>query len=377
MSALLTIAAHDLKMALRDRAGIMWMFIFPVVFASFFGMIMGQQGSEPKDAKVSISVLDLDDSALSHTLIDQLRDDRLELTALDPGQERPEGTIRTLVIPSGFETSVKAHEQVSLRLEKEPDTSENAALVAQARIVRAIERVIGGLIRAETPGAAADADAPDLVDVKVRWAGQRQAPPSGFAQSVPGNLTMFVLLVSLTYGAASVSAERSSGVLRRLVTAPVAPREIVAGKILGRFAVAALQGTVLLAVFVVAGRWFDLGLGSRFLDLWLVVLIYSACVAPLGVAFGCWFRDPDRAASIGVIVTMAMAAFGGCWWPLEVVSKPLKTFAMIFPTTWTMRALHGLISFGHGWPEIALPAAVVAGFGVAFAALAVRSLRID
>jgi len=74
---------------------------------------------------------------------------------------------------------------------------------------------------------------------------------------------------------------------------------------------------------------------------------------------------------------MVMAAFGGCWWPLEVVSAPLKTAALAFPTGWTMRALHGLISFGRDLGEIAPSLFALAGFAVAFSALAARSLRVD
>lgn len=386
MANILKIAIHDLRVTLRDRSAVMWMFFFPVVFATFFGLVLGGgSSSTPVDGTVSLTVLDLDASALSGALIEELKDDRLGLALQDPSETKAADTVRTLVIPEDFEASVMSGVQTTLRLEKEPNTSEEAALVAQARIIRSATRLIGGLIMAEMLETGAEtpvetipnAPASPLVSVDASWAGSRRGAPTGFSQSIPGYATMFVLLVTLTYGAASISSERQSGLLRRLVTSPASRGEIVAGKILGRFVISALQVSVLLGVAAIAGLWVDLKLGGNLLSLWAVLVVYGACVAPLGVALGAWFRDSDRAANIGVIATMAMAAFGGCWWPLEVVSKPLQTFAMIFPTTWAMRALHGLISFGHGWKIISPFVGVLVLFGVAFTTLAVRSLRVE
>ena len=377
MAYILKIAIHDLRITLRDRSAVMWMFFLPIVFATFFGLVLGgPSDTNPVDGTVSLTVLDLDGSALSGALIEELKDDRFGLVFQGPLETKAADTVRTLVIPEAFEASVLAGVQTTLRLEKEPDTSAEAALAAQARIIRSATRLIAGLIMtelSETEGETGD----QLVSVETSWAGERPRPPSGFSQSIPGNATMFVLLVTLTYGAASITSERQSGLLRRLVTSPVSPHEIVGGKILGRFVISGLQVSVLIGFAALAGLWVNLDLGGNLLSIWAVLMIYSACVAPLGIALGAWFRDGARAANIGVMLTMAMAAFGGCWWPLEIVSQPLQKFAMIFPTTWVMRALHGLISFGHGWQAISPFVGVLLLFGIVFTTLAVRLLRVE
>jgi ABC-type Na+ efflux pump permease subunit len=381
MNGALTIAVHDLRITLRDRSAVMWMFFLPIIFAAFFGLVIGGgSSSAPADGTVALTVLDHDDSSLSHALIEELKDDRLELVFRDPSEPKAAETFRTLVIPKGFGASVAAGNQTTLRLEKEPDTSAEAALVAQARIVRSATRLIATMILAEAGTGEEnllEEDGRPLVSIETSWAGARQGPPSGFQQSIPGNATMFVLLVSLVYGGASISSERHSGLLRRLVTSPLSRGEIVAGKILGRCIIAGLQVSVLIGAAAFAGLWVDLDLGGNLAAIWGVLLVYGACVAPLGVALGAWFTDRDRAANLGVMAAMAMAAFGGCWWPLEVVSKPLQNIAMIFPTTWAMKALHGLISFGHDWQTITPFIGVLLVFGLAFSALAVRSLRVE
>jgi ABC-2 type transport system permease protein len=387
MRAIIAIARNDLRLVMSDKGAVMWLFLLPIVFATFFGLVMGG-GSNPADAKAHLTVVDGDQGAVARLLIDELESERLELTHVDPAEKDSTlGKIRTLVLPSGLTEAVLAGQPTALRLEKDPDTSTEAALVVQARIVSAIAAVMGRLVEAKeglepgvalTPEALTGLDpAEDLVVIESRFAGEATITPGGFAQSIPGNTVMFVMLIALTYGAATISGERSGGQLRRLVTTPVSKGEIAAGKIVGRLVIASLQISVLMAVGIIANRTLGITIGDHPFATWIVLLIYALAVAPLGVAFGSWFTEPDRAASIGVIATMVMAAFGGCWWPLEVVSEPLQRLALVFPTGWAMRALHGTISFGLGLQGVLVPLAVLLGFALVFTVVAAKSLRID
>jgi ABC-type multidrug transport system permease subunit len=387
MRTVAVIALYDLRLVLGDRSAVLWLVLMPVVFATFFGLVTGG-GASPADTRVRLTVVDEDQGPVARMLIEELESERLALVSLAPQDklETPD-KIRTLVLPEGLSAAVLAGEQTAVVLENDPGSSQEAALVAQARILSAIATVLGRLVEAERSletGAPLTAEAleavepvADLVRVEATFAGEATVTPDGFAQSIPGNVVMFVLLVALTYGAASISGERAGGQLRRLVTAPVTRGQIVAGKIAGRLVVAVLQITVLVSVGVAASRIAGIPIGDDALAIWIVLLVYAVAVAPLGVAFGARFTDPDRAASVGVIATMVMAAFGGCWWPLEIVSKPLQTLALAFPTGWAMRALHGVISFGRGLDGVLMPILALIGFAVTFSVIAARSLRIE
>jgi len=382
------IALHDLRMTLADRGAVMWMFLLPVVFATFFGLVTGGGSSDPAEAQASLTVVDNDGGVVARGLLDDLAGQGVAITELTQDErEASENLVRTLVIPPGFSEGVLAGKQQTLRLEKEPGSSEEAALVAQARILTAITRLIGRTVEA-AQGLEGTEPVPvqkyvdvvvpeDLVGVSSRFAGNATISPDGFAQSIPGMAVMFVMLVALTYGAASITAERTNGQLRRLMTAPVTRFEIVAGKIGGRWVVAAAQITAFVLVGIIANRFFGVEIGDRPFQMWLVLLLFGLVIAPLGVAVGGWFEDPDRAANIGVMATMAMAAFGGCWWPIEVVSQPLKTASLTLPSGWAMRALHGLVSFGRDVTDLGPELLALAAFGAVFTLLAARSLRVD
>lgn len=381
------IARQDLRLVLSDRGAVLWLFLLPIVFATFFGLVMGG-GSGPGDGRVALTVVDADRGPVSALLLDELGDARLELRMVEPdAKDTTPDKVRTLVLPAGLSDSVLGGQAVELLLERDPGSSAEAGLVAQARITAAIAAVLARLVQARagvdvpSPLTAEELATlppiPDLVLVESRFAGSATVTPGGFAQSIPGNAVMFVMLIALTYGAASIAGERSGGQLRRLATTPASHAEIVIGKIGGRAAVAAVQVTVFMAAAVAGSLVFGIEIGDHPTVTWLVLVVYGLSIAPLGVAFGARFTDPDRAASLGVVTTMLLAAFGGCWWPIEIVSPPLQALSFALPTGWAMRALHATISFGRGLDGVLLPLAILAGFGAVFGWIATRSLRLE
>jgi len=387
MRSILTIAIHELRLVFADRSAVMWLFLMPVVFSTFFGLVMGP-GSDPSAAAARLSVVNADGGPIADLLLRELEGEGLWLVPVEPADwDTIDGQVRALVLPIGLSDAVLAGEATSLTFDVEPGASADATLVARARIVKAIAAVLGRLV--ELRSTLAEGQMPssdqlldleprvDLVRVSSRFAGEARITPGGFAQSIPGMAVMFVMLVALTYGAAAVSSERSTGMLRRLASTPAARSEIVAGKIAGRFVVAWLQISILMAVAIAARTFFGIDTGDHPFTAWLILSAYAFAVAPLGVALGAWILDPDRAASIGVIATMAMAALGGCWWPIEIVSKPLQQLALTLPSGWAMKALHDTISFGRGLDGVLLPVAVLLGFGLVFTAIAGRSLRLE
>ena len=95
----------------------------------------------------------------------------------------------------------------------------------------------------------------------------------------------------------------------------------------------------------------------------------------LGVLVGSLIAAPDRVNGLCVLVSLLLAALGGCWWPLEIGPPVLKTIALCTPTGWALEALHQLISFGSGFEAVLVPLAVLVAFGTVANVLAARFFR--
>ncbi|HYD00583.1 MAG TPA: ABC transporter permease, partial [Phycisphaerales bacterium] len=61
MNAIWALARKDLKLLLRDKAGFFFTFIFPVLFAIFFGWILGGTGNGGDESASAIKVVLVDD----------------------------------------------------------------------------------------------------------------------------------------------------------------------------------------------------------------------------------------------------------------------------------------------------------------------------
>jgi ABC-type multidrug transport system permease subunit len=211
----------------------------------------------------------------------------------------------------------------------------------------------------------------DLIKISASWAGVRKIP-SGYDQTVPGYLVMFVMMSTLIYGAAGLASERKTGMIARLGTAPLSHGELILGKLAGRTLIAVAQ----VAIFLLMGfTLFRIDWGDSPAGLAAVLGSLVLCAGSFGLLAGTLFRSPEAAGGIGVVMSLVMSALGGCWWPVEVMPRWLQTAAHVFPTTWAMDGLHQVISWGGGLGDVAVIAAVLTLFALGASSLAVYRLN--
>jgi len=362
----LTLAREDLRLTLRDRSSIFWIFIAPFLWVYLFGSMGGTSGS--RQVKISLGVLLEDASPASERFVELLKGESFTVTVSRPNEARPSGEgapSRNLMIPAGFGERIAKREKTVLELSETENANAEGTLAAQVALHKAIVRFLAG----EAFGGLEPAS--DLVKVKSGWATVRKIP-SGFYQSLPGNLVMFVLIATMTYGAALLAKERRDGMLRRLAASPLTRGELIAGKLIGRASIAAVQ----IGVFVLMGLIvFKIEWGTSPVGLVLLLASFVVCASALSLLAGTLFGSPDAASGIGIVLTLVMSALGGCWWPAEIMSKELKMAGHLFPAAWAMDGLNALLSWGGGVADILLPASVLLAYGAGAAFLAARRLR--
>ena len=184
---------------------------------------------------------------------------------------------------------------------------------------------------------------PDLVELAVSEGGEEREIPSGYKQAVPGTLVMFLMMISLTSGAMSLYLERKTGVLRRLAAAPISRKELIFGKWLGKLMLATLQ---LIYGMVMGAVLFKIHWGEHWLMVFILLFAWSAACASFAVLMGSLATNEGQINGIPILVSMLLAALGGCWWPIEITPEWMQQLAMFLPTGWVMDALHKLMYFG-------------------------------
>ncbi len=118
MNALWALAKKDLLLLVRDKFALFWIFAFPLMFALFFGSVMGGGGSDSKGA-LTIAVVDQDQSDISRALAANLAKDKaVRLVRQGDAPESPDAPIETPSLEEARQLVQKGKRTAYLRVPK-------------------------------------------------------------------------------------------------------------------------------------------------------------------------------------------------------------------------------------------------------------------
>jgi ABC-type multidrug transport system permease subunit len=169
----------------------------------------------------------------------------------------------------------------------------------------------------------------------------------GMEHQLPAMLVMFLMFQLMTFFMVLWVEDITTGKIRRIVMSPTPMRDLFLGQLASRLLWGILQVIVILGVgsFVLGVR-----LDVRVVPFALMLLAYMVTAVSLGMFAATFFRSTEKANAVGVIAGLVMAALGGCWWPLEIVSDTMRAIALVFPTGQMMTAVGDLIALGDQAP---------------------------
>jgi ABC-type multidrug transport system permease subunit len=181
-----------------------------------------------------------------------------------------------------------------------------------------------------------------------------------FDQNVPGFSVTFLLLGMLLGVSLALLDERDWGTFERLRSIPAPLSVLLVAKLGSRIVVGMAQ---MLLLFAVGRAAFGISLGP---DPWSLALPTFGIVFA-GTAFGLVVaglaRSRESVLPLGSIAIVTMAAVGGCWWPIDLEPRWMRTAALAFPTTWAMAAYNDLMIRRQGFAAALWPTAVLLAHG--------------
>ncbi len=424
MGIVCTLALKDLQLVLRDRFGLFWMLVFPLLIALFFGFLSGG-GAGP--SALPVAVVDEADTAASKALLERLRakeapdsgEPLLRIQTLPRAEARERvrkgRLVAYVVIPRGYDALPFDPGGPALEIGYDPRRSAEVGYLqglltetafaglqdqfgdpkrSRERIDRAVRQVdnardvpadqkkalkaflasLGKFMgdfdpkRAQADGPAGGPARPKLEAVTPDGA----LPLSAFEVTFP-SAVLWGILGCVTTFAVSLVLERLEGTFLRLQVAPASWGQLLAGKGLACFLAC---GGVALVLLVIGWVGFGVRLGNVPLLL-LAVACTAACFTGIMMFVSTLGQTPAGVAGSGWGVMMPMAMLGGGMIPLIAMPDWLRTLSSLSPVSWGIYALEGAIWRGFSAAEMLPPCAVLLAVGaVGFAAGAqILSLR--
>jgi len=336
----LTIAAKSLRVFSRDRASLFWSFAFPIFLIIVFSLVFSGQGS----VRISVLAVQQDHSSMGNAYFSAL-DNVLALENVENIQEVEARVLdgkapAAIIIPAGFSTG-----QENVRLIYD----ESRAQVATT-IVSIVEGVTKGFFRIQTP-----------LTVESVHGGYKEWNPA--QQVIPGIGIMMIMMVGGMGVSERVVIERKTGTFKRNLLAPIDKLSFLGGELLCGFVVGCMQVVIFFALGIFV-------FGLEITGSILLVALISALVILMGVSFGLivstFARSPEAASGTVNAFTFPAAAFGGLWFPVELMPGFMQSVSKVFPTYYAMNAYQDVIVRGKGLLEILPSLSVLIGFILVF-----------
>ncbi len=378
-----TIAGVNLRRLFRDRMGLFFIFVLPVVLIVVLGTVFGGR-TAPR-----LGIVVVDGGPLAAELVAAIRDGEVALEVRTPPDEArlraavEEGSLELgLLVPAGYDAALRDGSRTEVTVIGPPTTvlsalrravdtavAEQGTRVRAARLVQAEAGLpfdeaiaIAAAVQVQTPG----------VEVTVERIGEGIFPEgtAAFAPGAQSQLVLFMFLTSMT-AATQIILSRQLGVSRRMLAAPIGITTIVVGEILGRFGVAMVQGLFIVFLSAIA---FGVPWGDP-LAAGMIVVAFALVGTGAAMVVGVFANDADQAGALGVMAGMLLGALGGAMVPLEIFPEPVHTIAYLTPHAWAIQGLRTVGLRAGGVADI-LPELTVLGlFALGLVALGTWRFR--
>jgi ABC-2 type transport system permease protein len=331
------IARLELLLAFRDRESVIWSIVAPVAFAWFFGTAFG--GGPTPPTRVAI------ERAGNPAYVEKIFAELLEKEDIVVVEDRR----AKIVLPDSLMKSMLDGDKSDIEIVRGGLSDQRV----QQLSMRVREIVFKLTFAAKDSWLHAPPDSAAIaalvgsegpIFVESRPLGKVPHTPSGFEHQLPAMLVMFLLFQLTTFFMVMWVQDVQTGKIKRITMSPTSVRGLFLGQLVSRFLWGCLQ------VLLIGGVG-SLILGVRLEMPWgyvaLMLAAYMVTVLSLGLLLASFFTSLEKANAVGVITTLVLAALGGCWWPIEVVSSTMRTVAMFLPTGLIMTALGDFTAYGR------------------------------
>ena len=182
---------------------------------------------------------------------------------------------------------------------------------------------------------------------KEQLVGKEVANPWA-TRSVGGWAMMFLLFV-LTGAAGSVFEEKQSGVVLRILAAPVTRVQVLWSKYLFHISLGVIQ---LIVLFIAGASLFKIDIISNAFNLLLVMLAASTACSAFGMLLAAVCTTPGQARGLGTLLILAMSSIGGAWFPVSFMPPFFQTLSHASIVYWAMEGFLQVLWRGAGTVEI-------------------------
>ena len=420
MRQLIALARKDLRLMPRNKGGMFFTFVWPILMTVLFGLAFGG-GGDGEQGKVKVAVVDEDNTDGSRQFLKKL-EESFELFPM--AKADAENAVRLgqrtgyIVVKQGFGV---ASERMFYGAPKEIELGVDPARKAEAGMLEGllmkhaaadmqkmfndpaasatmagkaleemrqgsagagsqtapVERFLGELktfmgsgAAAGPPGAVGAADWQPLKITAKDVARQRRiGPQNAFEITFPQGVIWGLIGAVMTFGISLVT-ERTHGTLVRLRMAPLTRSQILGGKALACFL------SIMVVEVMLLGLALALGVHPSSYPILLLAGVSSAiCFVGFMMLIASLGKTEQSASGAAWAIMMPLSMIGGAMVPQFVMPAWMQSMSVISPIRWSLLAIEGGVWRQFTLNEMVLPCTILVSVGIVCFAVGTRGLK--
>ncbi len=362
---LLAVAQKEVRQLRRDTRSLILAFLMPVLLVVLFGYAITWDVSDIRTA-----VVDQDGSARSRELLDAFRSaGYFTLTAqiertVDIGALLDRGRVQlALVIPPDFAADLDAGRPAQLQAIVDGSDANTAGIVLA--YTQAIARSYSTRIQLQ--------GAPLHPPVEARSRVWYNEELSSRNMIVPGLVAVIMMIIAAMLTSLTIAREWERGTMEQLAATPVAPSEIVLGKLLP-YLVIGLIDVVVASVIGVA--LFQVPFRGSPLLLMILALFFLIGALGLGMFISAVTRTQVLATQVAMIATFLPAfLLSGFMYSIAVMPPVLRAVTFLVPARYFLVVTRGVFLKGVGAEVLRLQGWFMIAFALVGLILATRAFK--
>ena len=348
----------------RDRVTLATMIAVPVVQLALYGYAID---TNPKDLPTAVLLQETSDvgrsvvAALQNTKYFKVTRQVDDVAALD--RLLASGDVMFAVeIPAGFERDLRRGDHPALLV-----AADATDPVAVASAFNALHDVVQTALQNDNA-------IPEAAEAAFEIREHRRYNPAGSTQLniVPGLLGTILTMSMLVFTGLSLTREVERGTMESLLAMPIAPYEIMLGKILPYVLVGFAQATLVLGAAVVL---FGVPVAGSVALLAVLTILFITTNLSIGYTFSTFAKSQLQSCQMVMMFFLPNILLSGFMFPFAGMPRWAQWISETFPLTHYLRIVRAIMLKGSTLADLQVEACWLAALMLAAMTVAVTRFR--
>ena len=372
MQRILALADKEWIQIRRDSRSLVLSLIAPALLVLLFGYALTM------DVKhVSMAVLDRDRTVFTRQMLERFSHTEYLYIHSHVQNYREIDTLinsgeiaMALVVPPGFTSNIKTGHRSPIQLLV--DGSDSMSSTVAAGYVQAIfaDFNMGIQIQALNRAGISNLHAP--LDARTRiWYNEELQSKNLI---IPGIIVIILAIISALITSLTISREWERGTMETLITTPVRPFEMMAGKLVPYLIIGTFD---VVMTFLVGYFAFDINLRGSFAELLFLSVLFLIGTSTLGVLISAVTRVQVLSIQAAMIITyLPSFILSGFVFPIQNMPLVIRLITYLIPAKYMITIIKGIVMKGVAASLLTTQIVFMAAFSVVVITAGLKKFRL-